>query len=212
MKKRDLVIIGAGGFGREIMWLAQDIGDFNLLGFIDDSQPVGTKISGVEVIGGVADCAKWAQAEFVVAIGSPRTRQVIVSKLDILGIRKFATLIHPSVQKSQSVFINEGSMICAGTILTVDIVIGKHNIVNINCTVGHDCKFGNFCTVAPLVAISGNVTMNDLVEVGTGASIRQGSKLGKGSMLGMGGILTKDIPVNNIFVGNPAKFLKELPG
>jgi sugar O-acyltransferase (sialic acid O-acetyltransferase NeuD family) len=210
MKKRDLIIVGAGGFGREIMWLVQDIGDFNLLGFIDDSQKIGNKISGIEILGGVADAAKYTHAEFVVAIGSPRTRQKIVSQLEGLGIKKFAVLVHPSVKKSNSVIFGEGSMICAGTILTVDVQLGKHNIVNINCTVGHDCKSGDYCTVAPIVAISGNVTMGDLVEVGTGAAIRQGARLEKGSMLGMGGVLTKDIPLNQIFVGNPAKFLKEL--
>lgn len=212
MKKRDLVIVGAGGFGREVMWLAQDIGDYNILGFIDDSQPVGTQISDLQVIGGVADCSKWKDADFVVAIGSPRTRRLIVNKLEAQGVQSFATLIHPSVIKSKSVFVNAGTMICAGTILTVDIVIGKHNIININCTVGHDCNFGDFCTIAPISAISGNVILGELVEVGTAATIRQGAKLEKGSMLGMGGVLTKDIPPNNIFVGNPAKFLKELPG
>lgn len=212
MKKRDLVIVGAGGFGREVMWLAHDIGDYNLLGFVDDSLAVGTKVAGVEVLGGVADCAKWNKAEFVVAVGGPRTRRLIVNKLEALGVNQFATLIHPSVKMSESVEIGQGSMICAGTIITVDIVLGKHNIVNINCTIGHDCRFGDFCTVAPIAAISGNVTMGDLVEVGTAAAIRQGAKLEKGSMLGMGGVLTKDIPANSIFVGNPAKFLKELPG
>ena len=209
MKKRDLVIVGAGGFGREIMWLAQDIGEFNLLGFIDDSKKAGTQISGVEVLGGVADSLKWAHAEFVVAVGAPRTRQIIVNKLEASGVKKFATLIHPSVKKSQSVVIGEGSMICAGTILTVDIQLGKHNIINLNCTVGHDCQFGDYCTIAPIAAISGNVTMGALVEVGTGAAIRQGAQLEQGSLLGMGAVLTKNISSNQIFVGNPAKFLKD---
>lgn len=209
MKKRDLVIVGAGGFGREVMWLAQETNEFNILGFIDDSQKAGTQVSGCEILGGISDATRFLQAEFVVAVGSPRVRQSLVHKLETLGVKKFAILVHPSVKKSSSVVFGEGSLICAGVILTVDIELGKHCIINLNCTVGHDCKFGDFCTIAPMAAISGKVTLGDLVEVGTGAAIRQGLTLEKGSLLGMGGVLTKNIPPHQIFVGNPARFLKE---
>ena len=126
------------------------------------------------------------------------------------GEPDFAILIHPSVRFSNTVSIGEGSIICAGSILTADISLGKHNILNLNVTVGHECEFADYVTIAPMVAVSGNVKLQYLVEVGTGAVIRQGLELAEGSMLGMGGILTKNIPERLIFAGNPAKKLKEI--
>ena len=77
--------------------------------------------------------------------------------------------------------------------------------------VGHDDVIRDYVTVAPMVALSGNVTLEQGVEVGTGAAIRQGINMAEGSMLGMGGILTKETEANTIYVGSPAKPLKQLP-
>ena len=126
------------------------------------------------------------------------------------GSPKFGTLVHPSVHKSFYIELGEGSVITAGCVVTTQIRLGRHNIVNINSTLGHDCVFGDYCTVAPIVAVSGNVTLEDGVEVGTGASLRQGIRLGKGSMVGMGAVVTKDVEENGLVVGNPAKLMKIL--
>lgn len=208
MNKHDLVIVGAGGFAREVAWLADETDSYSLLGFLDDRLEVGMSIGSSKVLGKLKDAARFKEAQFAIAIGAPRTRRKIFDSLREIGVANFATLVHPSVRISPSVRIGNGSMICAGAVLTIDIEIGNHVIVNINATIGHDCRIGDFCTIAPLAAISGNVTMETGVEVGTGASVRQGLRLGEGSMLGMGGTLTKDIPRDEIFVGNPAKFLK----
>jgi sugar O-acyltransferase (sialic acid O-acetyltransferase NeuD family) len=205
---RDLIIVGAGGFSKEVAWLAQEIGKFKILGILDDKLAPGSQVAGIAVLGTIQKAQDYPNAEFIVAIGTPRTRQFVVNKLMSLGICKFANLIHPSVIKSHSATLGEGIIICAGVILTVEISIGNHTIVNLNSTIGHECTIGKFCTIAPLVAISGNVQLGDCVEVGTGACIRQGLSLAPGSMLGMGGVLTKSIPENQIFIGNPAAFFK----
>lgn len=205
---QDLIIIGGSGFGKEVIWLAQETNQFTVIGILDDNALPGSKILNIPVLGKVSDVSKYASASFSIAIGNPRVRQKIANKLLDLGIKNFANLIHPSVSRSKYIEMGIGNIICAGATLTTDIVFGDHNIININSTVGHDCRINNFCTVAPLVAISGNVTLNNLVEVGTGAVIRQGLTLEAGSMLGMGGVLTKNIESNQIFIGNPAKFFK----
>ncbi|MBN1958142.1 MAG: acetyltransferase [Desulfuromonadales bacterium] len=208
---KDLIVVGGGGFAKEVIWLAQDCG-FNVIGALDDAfETSGEKIYGVELLGKVSDWTRYKECSFVVAIGAPRTRATVVEKMKNLGDPDFATLIHPSVKKSESVNVREGTIICAGTILTVDIEVGSHVILNLNVTVGHESVIGDFVTVAPMVAVSGNVSLDDCVEVGTGASIRQGIRLHRGSMLGMGSVLTKVVPENVIFAGVPAKKLKELP-
>ena len=207
---KNLIIVGGGGFAKEVIWLARECG-FNVVGVLDDAfECLGLKTSDVEIVGKVDAWLKYQDCSFVVAIGSPRTRGKVVDKMNALGKPDFATLIHPNVKMSNFVQIGEGVLICAGTILTVDIKVGSHVILNLNVTVGHESIIGDYVTVAPMVAVSGNVCLEDYTEVGTGASIRQGLKLHRGSMLGMGSVLTKEIPQNTIFAGNPAKRLKEL--
>lgn len=207
---KDLIIIGGGGFAKEVIWLANDC-NRKVKGVLDDSlQTHNTQVQGATVLGDVSSWINYKDCEFIIAIGSPRTRQKVLEKMLTFGEPDFATLIHPSVRLSNTVSIGEGSIICAGSILTADIVLGKHNILNLNVTVGHECEFANYVTIAPMVAVSGNVKLHYLVEVGTGAVIRQGLELAEGSMLGMGGILTKNIPERMIYAGNPAKKLKEI--
>ncbi|MGK0393798.1 MAG: sugar O-acyltransferase (sialic acid O-acetyltransferase NeuD family) [Alcanivorax borkumensis] len=206
---KPVVIIGFGGFGREIAWLAKECGR-SVLGFLDDGIEPGRK-GDYAVLGHSSTWVEYPDAEFVVAIGNPRVRRRVVERLNAEGMDKFTTLIHPSVRMDDSVVIGEGALICAGCIATVDIKIGRHVILNLNVTVGHDDVIEDFVTVAPMVALSGNVKLESGVEVGTGAAIRQGIAMSSGSMLGMGGVLTKDADPNRVYIGSPAKPFKELP-
>lgn len=207
---KDLIIIGGGGFAKEVIWLANDC-NRKVKGVLDDSdQTHNIQVQGATVLGDVSSWVNYKDCEFIIAIGSPRTRQKVLDKMLTFGEPDFATLIHPSVRFSNTVSIGDGSIICAGSILTADISLGKHNILNLNVTVGHECEFADYVTIAPMVAVSGNVKLHHLVEVGTGAVIRQGLNLAEGSMLGMGGVLTKNIPERMIYAGNPAKKLKEI--
>jgi sugar O-acyltransferase (sialic acid O-acetyltransferase NeuD family) len=207
---KELIIIGGGGFAKEVIWLAGDC-NRKVKGVLDDSiETHSTYIQGALVLGCISEWVNYKECEFIIAIGSPRIRRKILKNMLSLGFPHFATLIHPSVAYSNTVSFGDGSIICAGSILTADITLGSHNILNLNVTVGHECQFGDFVTIAPMVAVSGNVLLSDLVEVGTGAVIRQGLSLLEGSMLGMGGVLTKNIPERIIFAGNPAKKLKEI--
>lgn len=206
-----LVVVGGGGFAKEVIWLARDCG-FTVAGVLDDNVEMhGKTVFGAPVLGSVKDWINYAQYKFIVAIGSPRTRKMVVEKMLAIGSPVFASLIHPSVIKSQEVNFGEGCIVCAGMIFTVEITVGQHCIFNLNGTIGHECEIGNFVTVAPMAAISGNVKLEDYVEVGTGAALRQGLTLQRGAMVGMGAVLTKNIPANTIYAGNPAKPLKELP-
>ncbi|HDS1201812.1 TPA: acetyltransferase [Shewanella algae] len=207
---RDLIVIGGGGFAKEVVWLAQDC-NRRVKGVLDDNESThGIEIQGAKVLGSISTWTKYQDCEFVIAVGAPRTRKLLLNKMLETGKPIFTTLIHPSVRLSNTVSIGAGSIICAGTILTTDIKLGMHNIINLNVTVGHETTLEDFVTIAPMAAVSGNVTLQNLVEVGTGAVIRQGLEIEAGAMLGMGGVLTKNIPENTIFAGNPAKKLKEI--
>jgi len=207
--RKNLIIVGGGGFAKEIICLAKECG-FEVVGVLDDALSIGTRLLDVEVVGVVSEWVDHSHCGFVVAVGSPRARKYIVDSMSSFGNPDFVTLVHSSVSLSSHVSLGKGSIVGAGCVLTVDINIGQHCIININSTVGHDTVIGDFCTISPVVAVSGNVEMCEMVEIGTGASIRQGVSLKKGAMLGMGGVLTKDVSAYQVYVGNPAVLFKTL--
>lgn len=209
ISNKKLIIIGAGGFSREVIQLAE-VCKREVMGVLDDDPSANLSLRYPKVIGCIQDWINYPEAEFIVTIGNPRIRKKVVEQMLVLGLPRFDTLIHPSICIDKSVSISEGSIICNGTIVTIDISIGKHSIVNINSTVGHDTTIKDYVTVAPTVAISGNVKLESLSEIGTGASIRQGLTIGTGSMLGMGSVATKSLPANEIHIGNPARKFKTI--
>jgi len=117
----------------------------------------------------------------------------------------FTNLVHPSVIKSSYIEMKRGIIICAGNILTVNISIGNHVIINLDCTVGHDVVIKDYCTIAPSANISGNVELDEGCDFGTNASTIQSVKIGKWSVIGAGAVVVNDIPPNCTAVGTPAK-------
>ena len=213
-KMKDLYIIGAGGFGREVAWLVERINSvtpmWNLKGFIDDNESIqGTLEDGYPVVGDCAYLNSLVQESWCVcAVGSAKIRRKIIEKLQENEKVKFATLVDPSVIVSNRITIGEGTIICAGTILTVDIKIGKHVIINLDCTAGHDDVINDFVTMYPSVNVSGNVNVGECVELGTGVQIIQGINVGTESIIGAGAVVIRDIPDGCTAVGNPAKPIK----
>ena len=211
---KKLYIVGAGGFGREVLWLAKRVNDitpiWNIAGFIDDNERLhGTIQDEYPVLGG---CDYLATIEeniwVIIAVGAARVKKIIAEKLSQYENIHFATLIDPSVILSDRIEIKEGSIICAGTILTVDITIGRHVILNLDCTVGHDVIIEDYVTAYPSVNISGNVIVGEEAELGTGMQIIQGKRIGKQSIVGAGSVVIKDIPEQCTAVGSPAKPIK----
>ena len=213
---KDLYIIGAGGFGREVAWLVRRINEqsptWNLVGFIDDDvRKHGTLEDGYPVVGGTELLGSEQEDTYVVcAVGSAQIRKSIVDKLKVYSKIKYATLIDPSVIISDRVKIGEGSIICAGTIVTVDVVLGKHVIINLDCTVGHDAVIGNFVTMYPSVNVSGMVRVGECVELGTGMQVIQGKKIVEKAIIGAGGVVVKDILDEGTYVGVPVVKVKDI--
>ena len=213
---KDLYIIGAGGFGREVAWLVRRINEqsptWNLVGFIDDDvRKHGTLEDGYPVVGGTELLGSEQEDTYVVcAVGSAQIRKSIVDKLKVYSKIKYATLIDPSVIISDRVKIGEGSIMCAGTIVTVDVVLGKHVIINLDCTVGHDAVIGNFVTMYPSVNVSGMVRVGECVELGTGMQVIQGKKIVEKAIIGAGGVVVKDILDEGTYVGVPVVKVKDI--
>lgn len=211
---KDLIIFGAGGFGREVAWAIDRINKvnptWNLLGFIDDNEEIqGTVIDGNRVLGRSEDILSFPDAYIVCAVGASRTREIIIGNLKRINPHiHFGTVIDPSVAMSDTVSIGEGTIICANNIITVNITIGCHVIINLACTIGHDSVLGDFATLYPTVNVSGMTTIGRATEIGTGTQIIQGKKIGDYSVAGAGAVIVSDIKENSLAVGCPAKVIK----
>lgn len=208
---KNLIIIGAGGFGREVAWLVERINaqkpTWNLLGFIDDNLDVqGKEINGYKVLGTTSDVKTFNDSFFVCAIGCSKTRKKVV---EMISGAKFTSLIDPSVEMSDYVEIGEGTIICAHSILTVNLSIGKHCIINLDCTIGHDAVLEDYVTLYPSVNVSGNTHYGECVELGTGTQVIQGKNIGKGTIVGASAAVIRDLPEECTAVGVPASVIKQ---
>lgn len=168
-----------------------------------------TKINGYKVLGTECEINKYPDAYFVCAVGASRVREKIVKNMKLVNPDiKFGTVIDPSVNLSDQITIGEGTIICAHTIITVNISIGNHVIINLDCTIGHDAVIQDFVTLYPSVNISGMTKIGRAAELGTGMQIIQGKTIGEYSILGAGAVVVKDIPTKCTAVGSPAKPIK----
>ena len=153
---KDLVIVGDGGFGKEVEWLVKHINDkeptWNFIGFISK------ETQNPNVIGDDDYVINYNKELYVaIAMGTSGLRENLYNAYRINPNIRFANLIDPGVECSERILMGDGNIICAGTIMTVDITIGNCNIINLDCTVGHDAVIGDFVTVNPSVNISGEL-------------------------------------------------------
>lgn len=209
------VILGAGGFAREVADVVRAAGQ-EVMGFLDDNRAMwGTTLNRITVLGGT----EWVKAQGHVeklkglcGIGAPRTRSQVVARYAASGLA-FGTVIHPRATMTEFVDLGEGTILTAGCVLTNSIRLGRHVHVNMNATIGHDCAIGDYCTIAPSASVSGRVTLGMGVDVGTGAAIIQGVKVGDWAVIGAGAVVISDIPAGATAVGVPARVIKisELP-
>lgn len=200
MKK---AIIGAGGFGREVYWSLTNEERVNTIFFVDDDYYDSTNDL-------ILPLSKFDPKiyEVVIAIGNPKDRYSMVQKLP--KKTKYFTHIHPTCQiLGNDVEIGEGSIICAGTIITTNVKIGKHSQLNLQTTIGHDCIIGNYFTTAPGVKISGNCKIYDFVYLGTNASVKEKITINDSVTIGLNAGVVKNINESGTYVGVPAKLLNK---
>jgi sugar O-acyltransferase (sialic acid O-acetyltransferase NeuD family) len=214
MQPKQIAIYGGGGFAREVAWLVQSCNvteeKYRIIAFVDDNQANHGKVLNAIPVIGLDECKdRFSQAAMVGAVGSPKTRQLIMEKAARAGFAS-ETVIHPRVERSQWIKIGTGSVICAGNILTTNISLGEHIQINLDCTIGHDVVMGDFTTLAPGVHVSGCVHFGKRVYVGTGAAIINGTEdvplvIGDDAVIGAGACVTKAVASATTVVGVPAK-------
>ncbi len=209
---KNIVIIGAGGVGKEAALIIDQINNFiptwNVIGFLDDNpKNLGKILNGHRIIGNVELLNNMNNDIYlVVAIANYKTKKSIVSKLK--GKFEFATLIHPRVSIHDFMTVGNGTIIYEGAILTTNIKIGEHVIISPKCGIGHDSIVKDYVSLLWNVNISGGDTIEEGVLMGSGSTIIQNLSIGKGSIIGAGCVVVKDIPEYSTAVGVPARVIK----
>jgi hypothetical protein len=212
---RALVVVGAGGFGREVLDVVaalnreSNVPPFHLIGVLD-ANPSAANLSrlsalGIAYLGTEADwIAQGESADFLVAIGSPSTRARVTRSFLDAGFNA-ATVVHPSAGLGTATVIGSGSIVCAGAQISTNVQLGSHVHINPNATIGHDTVVEDFVSINPAATVSGDVTVHSEVLIGAGAVVLQGLTLGSGSTIGAAACVVRDVPAASTVKGVPAR-------
>jgi len=206
---KPLVIIGAGGFGRETVALVEDInamkGQWLIKGFVDDAADLsGATIMGYPVLGTLDWLTTQRGLHYVIAVGASLTRRRLAQRLGEIP-HEAAKLIHPSAAYHATTLLGPGAIICRGASLTVSIGVGRHVIADVHSTIGHDTNLGDFVTLHPGVHISGGAIIGQAVELGTGSVVLPSICIGEETIVGAGAVVNRSLPACCTAVGVPAR-------
>ena len=209
----DIIIIGAGGLGKDVQWLLERINEieetWNILGYVDDGIKAGSLVDDLPILGTVDYLLEYERELAVVcAIASAKVRRRIIKKLEQNDKLVFPNVIDPSALLSKRIKMGKGNIILAGNILSVDIQLEDFCIFNADCTIGHDVVMESYVTVYPSANVSGCVEIGHETEIGTGCHIIQGIKIGSSTIVGAGAVVIRELPPCCTAVGNPAKPVK----
>jgi sugar O-acyltransferase (sialic acid O-acetyltransferase NeuD family) len=203
---KETFIIGAGGFAREILDIYIDLDrEKDVLGFLEENcRNDGALLNGKPVhdISYLNQFKAQNKPLVIGGIGSTKRKNLLM-KLEKEGYR-FDTLIHPSAIRSKWVKLGEGSIVAPGVIMTCQIDVGRHVIINLGTKIGHDVRIGNYTTLSPGVEVMGHASLGDEVYVGANATIIERIKVGNGAIIAAGAVVVKDVPEMSLVAGVPA--------
>jgi len=211
----NLVILGAGGFGREMHgWLrhaqAAKPHAFRIKGFLDDNPTILSGIPDIApIIGNFSTYQLEETDHLVCALGNPLDKLRVCAQWKQRGAR-FFTFVHPTAVIGERVRLGEGTIVCPGVVLTSDIEIGEFVTLNVGSSVGHDARIGRGSTLSGHADVTGKAELGEGVFLGSHAVVAPGVKIGDGSRVGAGSVAIKNVADRSVVFGVPAKFLMEL--
>lgn len=209
---KNLIIIGAGGFGRELESYLSSIPtekrDWQIKGYLDDNPlALMNKKSNYKILGSIDEYVFDTNEMAILGIASIAIKQNIVNKLERKKVN-FFTFISETAFVGVGVLIGTGSVICPNVIVPNNSTIGSYVTINIGTTVGHDSVIGNFCSIMPAVNIGGESVLGDNVFIGTGSNIIPRISIVENVFIGIGSVVIKSITEAGTYFGNPARKMR----
>ena len=217
MSGRPLLIVGAGGFGRETAEAVRAVNAerpiWDLLGFLDDDRSLqGREVDGLPVLGPLAGLERHPGVMLVVSVGNPDNyvaRKRIVRRLGLLPSR-YATIVHPAAVVPPSAQLGAGTVVLAAAVATTGIRVGGHVVVMPGVVLTHDCRVDDYATLGAGARLAGGVRIEEGAYVGSGALVRERRVVGPWALVGMGAVVTRDVPAHEVWAGVPARFLRRV--
>ena len=206
-----LLIVGAGGFGREVLCWARDVeptqSEWRIGGFLD-ANPAA--LDGFDVpLRILGDPAEFVPAETdlcICAIGDPATKHRVVADLAARGAQ-FTTLIHPTAVIGLNCRIGDGAIFCPGVVVTSHVTLGRFVTLNLGATVGHDARLGDWCTLHVHADLAGKVSLGEAVLAGSRSFVLPSVTVGARAVVGAGAVVTRHVPARSSVFGVPAKVI-----
>lgn len=202
-----LVIIGAGGFGREVLDYCRDAArvgwPYEVTGFLDDNPDAlaGHPVD-VPVLGPMA--AIRAGTAYLIAIGEPLLRGRAALAVAHLG-GHLVTLIHPTAVVAPTAHVGPGGVLCPYSFISVEASLGHNVVVNVFAGAGHDSTVGDNCVLSPFSIVTGAASLGECSFMGTHSTVTPGANLGRNSKVAAGAVVTRDADPGSLLYGTPAK-------
>lgn len=209
--EKSLFIIGAGRQAMETFYLCKDHTDYEPVGFIDENAIDSQFYMNLPVYN-MDDFKKNVNLPEILlinAIGNISISKRLSSSFEKIGV-KFINLFNKEIPTDGRNDYGYGITIGQGTILTSNIRVGNHVLINVGCTISHDCIIEDFCNISPGCHLAGHVILESEVFLGTGVSIIPKVKIGRGSIIGAGSVIIRDVPENSLVAGVPGRIIKKL--
>lgn len=208
-----LVIWGAGGQGREVWQLCQDLG-VQVLGFLDERpSEKGTTVKGLPVIGNLVDLIDHLRRSRIdlntvgivcAGVGDPRLKKRFFQEVKASDFQVAQALVHPSSSLGAGSEIGEGSVVFKGTYISVDVEIGSCVALNAHCSLSHDCKVGDFATLSPGTNVAGWAQIEEGAMLGINSAVRDRMTVGAWAVVAGGAFVARSVPPQSMVAGVPA--------
>ncbi len=200
-----VIIIGGGGFGREVFQYAMDVGRFVVKGFLDDNEEQTLVLpDGMPLLGRASDYQPEPGDEFLLAVGNPETRKKIAERYWSYGA-VFETIVHPNAYIASSSTIGVGSIVAPFASVGASAVLAELCQVHFYASVAHDVRVGRFSALSPYAAVNGGGRLGECVFMGTRATVNPLRAVADHSKVAAGSVVYQDVPAWSLAAGNPAK-------